>query len=33
MILGRDLISALGIVIKFSDHVMVGGAVPYEGCS
>ena len=33
MILGRDLLTALGLDIKFYDNVIVGGEGPYEGCS
>ena len=32
MILGRYLLAALVLDIKFSKHVILGGAVPYEGC-
>ena len=33
MILGGDLIIALGLDIKFSENIMIGGDGPYEGCS
>ena len=33
MILVRDLLTELGLDIKFSDNVIVGGEGPYEGCS
>ena len=33
MILGRDLITALGMDLKFSENVMNGGEGPYKGCS
>ena len=32
MILGTDLLNALGLDIKFSEHVIIGSTVPYEGC-
>ena len=33
MILGRDLINALGLYLKFSDNFIIGGEGTYEGCS
>ena len=33
MILGRDLLTALGLDIKFSDNVLSGREGPHEGCS
>ena len=33
MILDRDPLTALGIDIKFSNNVILGGKVPYKGCS
>ena len=33
MILGRDLLTDLGIDIKFSNRVIVGSKGTYEGCS
>ena len=33
MILGRDLITALGLDFKFSDNIIIGGDGPYQGCS
>ena len=33
MILGRDLFTALGLDLKFSDNVILGGRGPYEGSS
>ena len=32
MILGRDLTNALGLYIKFSENIIIGGKGPYEGC-
>ena len=32
MILGRDLITALGLDLKFSENIIIGGEGPYEGC-
>ena len=32
MILGRDLLTSLGMDLKFSDNVMIGGEIPHEGC-
>ena len=32
MILVRDLLTALGLDLKFSDNVIIGGEGPYEGC-
>ena len=31
MILGRNVPTALGLDLKFSDHVIVGVEGPYEG--
>ena len=33
MLLGRDLITVLGLDLKFSENVMIGGEGPYEWCS
>ena len=33
MILGRDLITALGLDLNFSKIVKLGGEGPHEGCS
>ena len=32
MILGIDLLTALGLDLKFSENVIIGGKGPYEGC-
>ena len=32
MILGRDLITALGLYLKFSENVIIGREGPCEGC-
>ena len=32
MILGRDLLTALGLDLKLSENVIIGGEGPYEGC-
>ena len=33
MILGRDLITAMGLYLKFPDSIVIGSERPYEGCS
>ena len=33
MILGRDLLIALGLYLNFSEDIIIGGEGPYEGCS
>ena len=33
MILAKDLLTALGLDLKFSDNVIIGGKGPYEDCS
>ena len=33
MILGRDLLTALGLDINFSENVIIGEEGPYIGCS
>ena len=33
MILGRDLLTALGTDLKLSENVIIGGEGPYKGCS
>ena len=33
MILGRDLLTALGLDLKFSENVIHGGEGTYKGCS
>ena len=32
MILGRDLLTALGLDLNFIENVIIGGEGPYEGC-
>ena len=32
MILGRDLLTALGLDLIFSEKIIIGGESPYEGC-
>ena len=32
MILGRDLLNALGLDLKFSENVIIGGEGPEKGC-
>ena len=32
MILGRDVLTALELDLKFNENIIIGGAVPYEGC-
>ena len=33
MILGRDLLTALGLDLKFSENIILGGDRPFKGCS
>ena len=33
MILGRDLLTTLGLDLKFSVNIIIGGVGPYEGCT
>ena len=33
MILGRDLLYALGLDLNLSGNIIIGGDGPYEGCS
>ena len=33
MILGRDLLSELGLDLKLSEIIIIGGDGPHEGCS
>ena len=33
MILGRDLLTTLGLDLKFYENVIHSGEVPYNGCS
>ena len=33
MILVRDQITTLGLDLKFSGNIIIGGEGPYEGCS
>ena len=33
MILGRDILTTLGLDLKFSDNVIIGGKGPYKGFS
>ena len=32
MILGKDLLTALGLDIKFSENIIIGGDGTYKGC-
>ena len=32
MILGRDLLTALGLDLNWSENVIIGGRGPHEGC-
>ena len=32
IILGRDLLTALGMDLKFFENIIIGGEGPYEGC-
>ena len=32
MVLGRDLLNALVLDLKFSKNVIIGGKGPYKGC-
>ena len=32
IILGRDLLTATGIYLKFSEHIIMGGDGTYAGC-
>ena len=32
MILGRDILTALGLYLKFSENIIIGGEGPHEGC-
>ena len=32
MILGRDILTALVLDLKFSGHIIIGGDGPYKGC-
>ena len=32
MILGRDLLTELGLDFKFTENFIIGGEGPYEGC-
>ena len=32
MIIGRDLLTALGPDLNFSENLIIGGEGPYEGC-
>ena len=31
MILGRDLLTSLGLYLMFSGNIIIGGECPYEG--
>ena len=31
MILGRNLLTSLGMDLKFSENIVIGGEVPYIG--
>ena len=33
MILVRDQINSLGLDIKFYENIIIGGDIPYQGCS
>ena len=33
MILGRYLLTNLGLDLKFSENIILGGDVPFKGCS
>ena len=33
MLLGRDLLTALGMDLNFSENLKIGGEGPFEGCS
>ena len=33
MIPGIDLLTTLGLDLKFSGNIIIGGVGPYEGCS
>ena len=33
IILGRDLLTVLGLDLKFSENVIIVREVPYKGCS
>ena len=33
IILGRDLLTALGLDLKFYENILIGGKSPYEGLS
>ena len=33
MILGRYILTALGLDLKFYKHIIIGGDGPYKGCS
>ena len=33
MVLGRDLLTALGLDLRFSNNAIIGRKVPYKGCS
>ena len=33
MILGRDILNALGLDLRFSENIIIGGDRPYKGCS
>ena len=33
MILGRVILTALGLHLKFSENIIIGGEGSYEGCS
>ena len=33
MILGRDLVTALGLDLKFSENIILGGDGPFKGFS
>ena len=33
MILGRDLLTNLGLDLKFSENIILGGDGPFKGCS
>ena len=33
IILGRNILTPLGMYLKFSDNIIIGGKLSYEGCS
>ena len=33
IILERDLLNSMGLDIKFTENIMIGGDIPYKRCS